>query len=76
MRLVRILAAAGGPAIGGVTAPQLIRLDDWLIACVQAALQSDFMEGELRVVVATVAFGMGIDKKDVRWVASAARLET
>jgi ATP-dependent DNA helicase RecQ len=32
------------------------------------AVQERFMEAELEVVVATTAFGMGIDKADVRWV--------
>lgn len=32
------------------------------------AVQDRFMGGELRVVVATVAFGMGVDKRDVRLV--------
>jgi ATP-dependent DNA helicase RecQ len=31
-------------------------------------VQERFMDGALRVVVATTAFGMGIDKHDVRWV--------
>src|SRR3954453_19156382 len=31
-------------------------------------VQERFMDGELDVVVATTAFGMGIDKADVRWV--------
>ncbi|KAM6102878.1 LOW QUALITY PROTEIN: ATP-dependent DNA helicase Q4 [Theristicus caerulescens] len=31
-------------------------------------VQSSFMSGQLRVVVATVAFGMGLDKPDVRGV--------
>ena len=32
------------------------------------AVQERFMDSELDVVVATTAFGMGIDKADVRWV--------
>lgn len=31
-------------------------------------VQNNFMCGELRIVVATVAFGMGLDKSDVRGV--------
>jgi ATP-dependent DNA helicase RecQ len=31
-------------------------------------VQQRFMDSELQVVVATTAFGMGIDKADVRWV--------
>lgn len=31
-------------------------------------VQNNFMCGELRVVVATVAFGMGLDKSDVRGI--------
>jgi ATP-dependent DNA helicase RecQ len=32
------------------------------------SVQERFMEGDLDVVCATTAFGMGIDKADVRWV--------
>jgi ATP-dependent DNA helicase RecQ len=32
------------------------------------AVQERFMDSELDVVVATTAFGLGIDKQDVRWV--------
>ncbi|MGB9182617.1 MAG: RecQ family ATP-dependent DNA helicase [Solirubrobacteraceae bacterium] len=37
----------------------------------RAATQDRFMAGEVRVIVATNAFGMGIDKADVRTVAHA-----
>ncbi|KJE96142.1 hypothetical protein CAOG_06507 [Capsaspora owczarzaki ATCC 30864] len=34
----------------------------------RAAVQRKFMSGQLRVIVATIAFGMGLDKSDVRGV--------
>ncbi|KAI1263174.1 ATP-dependent DNA helicase recQ [Xylariaceae sp. FL1019] len=33
---------------------------------VKTKLQDDFMGGNVRIVVATIAFGMGIDKSDIR----------
>ena len=34
----------------------------------RAAVQDAFMRGRVRVIVATVAFGMGVDKPDVRFI--------
>ncbi|HUT14936.1 MAG TPA: RecQ family ATP-dependent DNA helicase [Anaerolineae bacterium] len=34
----------------------------------RAAVQDEFMSGRVRVIVATVAFGMGIDKSDIRFI--------
>jgi ATP-dependent DNA helicase RecQ len=42
-----------------------------LLRDVRAATQERFMSGEARVIVATNAFGMGIDKADVRTVCHA-----
>ena len=34
----------------------------------RAGVQDDFMEGRVRVAVATIAFGLGIDKPDIRFI--------
>ncbi|MDD7941838.1 RecQ family ATP-dependent DNA helicase [Actinomycetospora lutea] len=49
----------------GVTAEAY---DGGMRARERARVQDAFMGGEVPVVVATSAFGMGIDKPDVRWV--------
>src|SRR5690606_2616005 len=34
----------------------------------RAGVQDRFMRGDVRVIVATIAFGMGIDKPDIRFI--------
>lgn len=34
----------------------------------RAAVQNVYLSGKLRVITATTAFGMGVDKPDIRWI--------
>ncbi len=83
-RLVRLLQEERGAAIVYVDrrkrAEELaerLHTDGVLAAAYHAGLdrarrelaQDRFMRGDLRVIVATIAFGMGVDKSDVRLVA-------
>ena len=39
-----------------------------LNATTRTDTQNDWMEGRVAVIVATISFGMGVDKANVRWV--------
>jgi ATP-dependent DNA helicase RecQ len=82
-RLLELLAAQPGPGIVYTsTVRTAIEVHDWLAGTGESvglyhgqrrsaereAAQSAFMAGETRVMVATKAFGMGIDKADLRFV--------
>jgi ATP-dependent DNA helicase RecQ len=86
LRVVRLVRGAGGPALvycgtrAGVerTRSRLARsgvraatYHAGLPGDVRAAVQESFLAGEVQVVVATNAFGMGVDKSDVRLVVHA-----
>jgi ATP-dependent DNA helicase RecQ len=73
------VAAAGGPGIVYVSTrreaeslaeavPNAAAYHAGMKGPERDAVQERFMDGDLDVVVATTAFGMGIDKHDVRWV--------
>ncbi len=82
-RLHEILNAESGSGIVYCsTVRQVVELRDWLGAQGHSAVryhgqlkkaervraQEEFMSGESRIIVATNAFGLGVDKPDVRFV--------
>src|SRR5690242_8985452 len=57
--------------LGGALGEEVLAYHAGLERGVRAGVQERFMRGEARVIVATNAFGMGIDKADVRTVCHA-----
>jgi ATP-dependent DNA helicase RecQ len=57
--------------LGGALGEEVLAYHAGLDRGVRSAVQERFMSGEARVIVATNAFGMGIDKADVRTVCHA-----
>ncbi|MEW6408342.1 MAG: ATP-dependent DNA helicase RecQ [Patescibacteria group bacterium] len=39
-----------------------------MTSCKRTKVQNDFMENKFKVIVATIAFGMGVDKADIKFV--------
>ncbi len=64
----RSRTARRSPSISRASASQAARYHGRLGARERKRTQDRFMAGDLRVIVATNAFGMGIDKPDIRFV--------
>src|SRR5204862_1660307 len=64
----RARAEALAGALGGALGIEVRPYHAGLERAVRAETQRRFMDGEIDVVVATNAFGMGVDKADVRTV--------
>ncbi len=80
VRLVKSLAGAGivytltrkeaeeAAALFGQSGITAAAYHAGLEATQRTAIQNDFQENKFKVIVATIAFGMGVDKADVRFV--------
>ncbi|HWE15517.1 MAG TPA: ATP-dependent DNA helicase RecQ [Solirubrobacteraceae bacterium] len=65
------LAGSLGRALPGAAGGAVVAYHAGMDRVSRAAVQERFMRGEAQVIVATNAFGMGIDKSDVRTVCHA-----